>query len=377
MLTFLLLSSALAVTVAEVPRPAGDAWISDVAQILASDQEAELNARLTGLNRDLGVEVVVVTVPAASSDPKSFATEIYNTWQVGHSERDDGLVVLLVMDARRLEMETGYGLEGALPDGWLGGMQQEFMVPLFKLGDFGGGLQVGLTKVDERLRSFPGGLPAAGPVSAESPEAPPHSGFLVWMVLGVSVVGIVLLVLAVVAWSRRQQRLCPNCKTVMSLLDEVADDAHLTDGQKLEEGLTSVDHEVRVCTTCGHVKRIEHVFRGYEKCPKCGVRAYQVTRHQTVKATTESGGVITTTKTCKNCGINDVKTRVTPVISRPSYSSSSSSSYSSRSSASSSRSSSSSSRSSSSSSSSSRSSSSSSRSFGGGRSRGGGAGSSW
>lgn len=140
--------------VEDVPNPrAAQSWVSDTAHVLDGAAVRRLNQSLDALERDLGVEVAVVTVPSVSGTPKEFATALFQRWGIGKAGTNNGLLVLLVMDRRRLEMETGYGLEEMLPDGWLGVMQNDVMVPRFKKGDFAEGLLAGVERVGERLRS--------------------------------------------------------------------------------------------------------------------------------------------------------------------------------------------------------------------------------
>ncbi|MBM3266859.1 MAG: TPM domain-containing protein, partial [Candidatus Sericytochromatia bacterium] len=151
-----LLAAAVAYSVGDVANPRSrGSWIADEAGVIPEAAEVELNRRIDSLDRDLGVEIAVVTVPEVDTTPKEFATALFNRWGVGKRRADNGLLVLLVRDRRRLEMETGYGLEPILPDGWLGGMQQKKMVPRFKAGDFGGGLVAGVEAVESKLREAP------------------------------------------------------------------------------------------------------------------------------------------------------------------------------------------------------------------------------
>src|SRR5690606_25800248 len=131
----LLWSLILAIGVEEVPNPRQqNSWISDTAGIISPESESRLNALLEQINREREAEIAVVTVDDVDGTPKQFATKLFNHWGIGSAERDDGVLFLLVMNERRLEVEVGYGLEATLPDGWLGSMQTSSMVPRFKQG---------------------------------------------------------------------------------------------------------------------------------------------------------------------------------------------------------------------------------------------------
>lgn len=310
MLTFLL-SVALAVTPADIanPRPVG--WVSDTANVISPADERALNERIDRLQTDRGAEIAVVTVDAVGSDttPKQFATELFNAWGIGSDERDDGLLVLLVVGQRRLEMETGYGLEGALPDGWLGAMQADHMVPRFKVGDYGGGLVAGVEAVDLRLRGE--ALPAAtgGGTRASLPAV---GGLIaaiagIWVLVGLAVTGVL-------AWQWRRARTCPNCHTPMTLLDEQAEDAHLTEGQQDEERVGSVQWTVYACRTCPETHTFGRTswFTRYTECQKCGHRTRRTRREVERYATTVSGGVIRIHEDCAHCDLYTTYRRTTP-----------------------------------------------------------------
>lgn len=96
-------------------------------------------------------EVAVVILPTIGSHaadarytPKTFATELFNLWGIGQKDKDNGLLILMVMDERRVEFETGYGMEGILPDALCKRIQVEYMVPKFKQGDYDAGLSAGV-----------------------------------------------------------------------------------------------------------------------------------------------------------------------------------------------------------------------------------------
>lgn len=373
----LLASLALAaVSVQQVadPRPSGR--VTDQADVLSPDVETLLNERAEGIRRDLGHDVLVVTIDnIVGGTPKQFSTALFNRWGIGDAARNDGVLLLLVTGQRRLEIETGIGMESVLTDAWLQSMQQEAMVPLFKRGDLGGGLIAGLARIDGELRgqaqTLANGAAGASPAvqsvraydgepathaaaSAPSGTAAPMSGGEAagWLAGLVGILGsLVMAPVGLFVWLRNRSRRCPNCKTPAFLLDEVADDAHLTEQQKLEEKIGSVNHMVFVCPTCPYTKSVASAkwFSGYSRCGGCGTRAEKSASTTLVSATYDHGGKVQVDTHCASCNRKTTNIRHTARRTRSSSSSSSSSSF----------------RSSSSSSSS------------GGRSRGGGSGSSW
>jgi uncharacterized protein len=364
----LLLRSALAIRVEEVPNPrATNVWVADTVDVIDEAAEARINKMIDAIAAEQGVEIAVVTVESVdSATPKDFATSLFNHWGIGKAGNDNGLLVLLVRGERRLEMETGYGTEAVLTDGWLKSMQQRDMVPAFKAGDYGAGLEAGVSASIERLRQRPEGIPAD--TGRDSPEGAKRAGtasspgggdawlwFLIAAICGVSGA-------AVFRWRYQKNRTCPTCKVRMTKLSEEADDEHLDEGQRAEEEVKSVDYQFYCCTQCDFTRLIpvENWFSPYNRCSECGYETCLKTSNVIEPATYSSTGLREIITQCAHCDHHTRRTKTIPrkVQSKSSWSSStfSSSGFSSSGFSSSS---------------------SSSGSFGGGSSGGGGAGSSW
>lgn len=151
------------------PRLRGS-WVSDVAQILPAVDEAAINSMLDDLERQSTVEMTVVTLPALDGDVKSFATELFNHWHIGKRDKDNGVLVVLAVRQRRIEVETGYGVEDRLPDAVVGRIIHERMVPSFKRGDYAGGLTSGVQALAARIGA---GTPASAPQFSAGASDPP------------------------------------------------------------------------------------------------------------------------------------------------------------------------------------------------------------
>ncbi len=357
----LIAPAALAESVTQVPNPrAQGVWVSDPIDAIDGNVEARINRAIDSIHADQGVEIAVVCVESVDTPtPKDFATALFNHWGIGKAGKDNGLLVLLVRGQRRLEMETGYGLESVLTDGWLKTMQGAEMVPFFKAGDHGSGLEAGVNASISRLRKYPSGVPAGtddpSPQRVASPgstargvpaEEPPSPWS--WLLIGGVAVGGAG---GIGAWTHRKNRTCPTCKVRMTMIPEEEDDAQLDEGQKTEERLGSVDHQFYVCNGCDFNKLIpvRAWFSGYGTCHSCSYKTSETSSHVIEHATYTSTGLREVTVHCKHCGHHDVSTRTIPMKVQSSSSSSSSSGGGSGGGS----------------------------SFGGGRSGGGGAGSSW
>jgi uncharacterized protein len=132
----------------DIPRPRG--WVNDFAQVITPQEQERLDSLIQRIQDRTGVEIVVVTLSSiAPYDKKEYARKLFDNWKPGKIGKDNGLLVLLVVADKRWRIETGYGLEGVLPDGLCGEIGRNYMVPYFKEGRYGEGLYQGLVRICE------------------------------------------------------------------------------------------------------------------------------------------------------------------------------------------------------------------------------------
>ncbi len=125
------------------PEPIG--YINDFADIIPEGYQIELNQLITELHQKAqGAEVSVVTVQ--SIEPLSveeYAVGLFEKWGIGKKGADNGVLLLIALKERKLKIEVGYGLEGALPDGKCGEIRDRLILPYFKQGEFEKGIYLG------------------------------------------------------------------------------------------------------------------------------------------------------------------------------------------------------------------------------------------
>lgn len=137
----------------ENPRHAHAGWVTDEPGLLGSDA-GQIEERLETLHEQLGAEVAwVILRSIGDRDPRQFGTELLRHWGVGRKEHDDGVLVLHVIDRRRIEIVTGYGAEAALPDIKCSWLLQEVAVPAFHANQVARGHLALSRGIDRALRS--------------------------------------------------------------------------------------------------------------------------------------------------------------------------------------------------------------------------------
>jgi uncharacterized membrane protein YgcG len=139
---------------AQVPLPALDARVTDLTGTLTAGQQASLEEKLAALETRKGAQVAVLILPTTQpEDIAQFGIRLAEAWKIGRGASDDGAILIVAKDDRALRIEVGHGLEGALTDVTSSRIINETIVPLFKQGDFYGGVNAGL---DQMIRVIEG-----------------------------------------------------------------------------------------------------------------------------------------------------------------------------------------------------------------------------
>src|SRR5262245_59634235 len=125
-----------------VPPPHG--FVNDFARVIDAGTASRLEAMIGELKAKTGAEIAIITVD--STQPLSafdYAMRVAEQWKPGAKGKDNGVVFLVAARDRELFIVTGYGVEGALPDGKVGEIRDRMIVPRFKVGDYSGGIRAG------------------------------------------------------------------------------------------------------------------------------------------------------------------------------------------------------------------------------------------
>ena len=134
-------------TVETVPNTklVNNSYVSDPSKILHDTTLNSINLLLGGLEKAATAQVAVVILPSIGEvDHVDFAQRLFRHRGIGQAGNNHGLLIVLIMDQRNVRFHTGYGVEGVLPDVTCKRIQQRFMVPHFKVGDYNTGMLEGI-----------------------------------------------------------------------------------------------------------------------------------------------------------------------------------------------------------------------------------------
>ncbi len=136
-----------------IPLPPLTAAVTDLTGTLAASDKAALEANLQAFNEASGSQIVILIVPATAPESiEQFSIRLAESWKIGRKELDDGVIVIVAKNERRMRIEVGYGVEGAIPDATAKRLIDEYMAPAFRQGDFAGGLRSTVAMLQKRIR---------------------------------------------------------------------------------------------------------------------------------------------------------------------------------------------------------------------------------
>jgi len=140
MLLCLVLGTADSIAESRYPSPHGA--VNDFAGVIDAENAAKMESLAREVLAKTGTAIVVVTVPSLgeNEDYHLYANGLYQAWGIGKKGEDKGVLIFLTVKERKIRIETGYGVEGILPDGRIGEILDKYVVPFLKEGRYGKGL---------------------------------------------------------------------------------------------------------------------------------------------------------------------------------------------------------------------------------------------
>lgn len=158
--------------------PPVEGRVVDRASLLTAAEAAALEQKLADFEKATGHQFALLTVPSLEDDAiEDFSMRVVEAWKLGAKDRDDGLLLLIAFEDKKMRIEVGYGLEGAIPDILAGKIIRHTLAPAFREGKYAEGID---TAFDQLMAASEGEAVAVG----EPEEDPLLDWFLVLLALG-------------------------------------------------------------------------------------------------------------------------------------------------------------------------------------------------
>ena len=152
----LLLFSLLGFAADEVAVPPLQQRVTDLTQTLSTEQQVALEAKLAQFEQQKGSQIAILLVPTTQPEAiEQYSIRVVEAWKLGRKGVDDGVLILVAKDDRKMRIEVGYGLEGIVPDTIASQIIREGMQSRFKQGDFYGGLDAAVGMLMARISGEP------------------------------------------------------------------------------------------------------------------------------------------------------------------------------------------------------------------------------
>jgi uncharacterized protein len=193
----LFLSPAGAGAQAKVPpRPTTSIYVQDQAGVLSKNTKAVINAYSTALQKKTKAQIVVLTVPSLQGQSlEDYSLTVLRSWGIGDKEKNNGVLLLVAVKDRKSRIEVGYGLEGALPDGLTGRIQDQYMLPYFRNNDYDKGILNAYSALLQTVLKEYNLTTKDLDVQGVQPAQPASDDGISSLTVGIGVVGILILFL--------------------------------------------------------------------------------------------------------------------------------------------------------------------------------------
>ena len=195
----LLLAALVRLDAAEVIPPKPDRYFNDYAGTISPAGASRLNEQLARFERDTSNQVLVAVYKKMQSDSDiaDYTRRVAETWAVGQKDKRNGAVLFVFTEDRKMFIQAGYGLEGALPDITAFDITERNIKPKFKAGDYEGGLATGVDLICKAIR---GEYKGNGRTVADSAAPKSRSGSGLFFII------FVIILLVISARSRKRGR---------------------------------------------------------------------------------------------------------------------------------------------------------------------------
>lgn len=173
---------------ADVAVPPLKARVTDITGTLSPQKVAQLEQRLAAFEAQKGVQIAVLMVPTTQPESiEQYAVRAFEQWKLGRKGIDDGALLVIAKNDRKLRIEVGYGLEGALTDAAAKRIISDHIVPHLKRGDFAAGVEAGVAQIISVVSGEV--LPAPATAQRSKPALPWFDPS--WLIAGLILVHVI------------------------------------------------------------------------------------------------------------------------------------------------------------------------------------------
>ena len=175
-LVFILTLLVVTTVQAERPFPRPKGLVNDFANVIPSAYKQKIASVTTELLQKTGIPVVVATMPdIGGAEYNDYANRLYSSWGIGKKGEDKGVLIFVTIKERKMRIETGYGVEGILPDGLVGEIRDSYIIPYLKKNKYGEGLLNGTLAITQVISKH-SGIELTGQIPVKAPAKKRRSG---------------------------------------------------------------------------------------------------------------------------------------------------------------------------------------------------------
>jgi uncharacterized protein len=183
---------------AEENYPKKRGLVNDFANVISHSQEQKILTVTNELLRKTEIPVVIVTMPdIGGAEYNDYANRLYEKWGIGKKGVDKGVLVFVTIKERKMRIETGYGMEGVIPDGLAGEIRDKYMIPYLKQNKFGEGILNGTMAIVITIAKSEG-IELTGQIPVTRPKSRRQSGF--------SILPIIIIIIFLILGGRGRGR---------------------------------------------------------------------------------------------------------------------------------------------------------------------------
>lgn len=186
----------------DFPRPVGA--VNDFAGVISPRYERSMESLAREVLEKTKTSVVVVTIKEiGGDDPADYANRLYEAWGIGAKGEDKGVLIFLALQERRIRIETGYGVEGILPDGLVGDILDRYVIPYLGKGDYDKGLSSAMVAVSSVIAKDAGVSLSGAPQTRRQPASRQKKAPSLFSLI------LLLIVMSLLLGTRQGRRMLP------------------------------------------------------------------------------------------------------------------------------------------------------------------------